>query len=240
MLVALALLPAWSPLAQASLSDLPIEQLMQMEVQSASRFRQEASTPRCRIPWSLPTRFAPMATGRSVTSSVRCIGVYTSLRSLRHLCGCARFRPRQATHNTRILLLIDGIRQNDAVFNQAMVGTESPLDIDPTSASSSFPARVLPSAWLECDLRVINVITKNSSAYRGGRSRRCRGQLQNSQRPADLRRCQRKRRGLDDFRLELLPARAEPRLPGHGAVHTTSTATAASRCSRNCRRTASA
>ena len=89
-------------------------------------------------------------------------GVYT-VRSLRHLWVGARFRPRRRPSN-RILLLIDGIRRNDAVFNQAMVGTESPLDIDLIDRRVRSPARVLPSWPRTRSLGVINVITKNGSA----------------------------------------------------------------------------
>ena len=129
VLVALALLPAWSPLAQASLSDLPIEQLMQMEVQSASKFRQEAIDAPAAV--SVVTadeiRTYGYRTLGDVIGSMR--GVYTSYDRYVTYVGVRGFA-RAGDYNTRILLLIDGIRQNDAVFNQAMVGTESPLDID--------------------------------------------------------------------------------------------------------------
>ncbi|HNN09267.1 MAG TPA: TonB-dependent receptor [Azospira sp.] len=167
VLVALVLLPAWSPLAQASLSDLPIEQLMQMEVQSASKFRQEAIDAPAAV--SVVTadeiRTYGYRTLGDVIGSMR--GVYTSYDRYVTYVGVRGFA-RAGDYNTRILLLIDGIRQNDAVFNQAMVGTESPLDVDLIERVEFVPGAGSSVYGSNAIFGVINVITKNGSAYRGG------------------------------------------------------------------------
>lgn len=57
-------------------------------------------------------------------------------------------------YNTRILLLVDGNRVNDTVYDQAFIGSEFPLDLDLVERRNSFRDRVPPctapmhcSAW---------------------------------------------------------------------------------------------
>jgi iron complex outermembrane receptor protein len=74
---------------------------------------------------------------------------------------------RPGDFNTRILLLVDGHRLNDNVYDEAMVGTEFPIDIDRIEcieiirgpASSLYGSNAL--------FAVINIITRHGSDLKG-------------------------------------------------------------------------
>jgi outer membrane receptor for ferrienterochelin and colicins len=74
---------------------------------------------------------------------------------------------RPGDYNTRILLLVDGHRMNDDVYDEAMIGTEFPIDIDMIQrveiirgpASSLYGSNAL--------FAVINVVTKNGQDVSG-------------------------------------------------------------------------
>lgn len=159
------------------LAEIPIEQLMQMEVQSASRFRQSAIDAPAAI--SVVTaeeiRTYGYRTLGEVISSMR--GVYTSYDRYFTYVGVRGFA-RAGDYNTRILLLIDGIRQNDAVFNQAMVGTESPIDVDLIARVEFVPGAGSSVYGSNAFFGVLNIITKNGSDYDGGEAAAALGSYQ--------------------------------------------------------------
>lgn len=152
--------------AVADLTALPIEQLMQVEVQSASKFRQQAIDAPAAV--SVVTadeirRFGYRTLGE-VIASMR--GVYVSYDRYFSYVGVRGFA-RSGDYNSRILLLVDGIRQNDSVFNQAMVGSESPLDVDLIERVEFVPGAGSSVYGSNAFFGVINVITRNGSDYRG-------------------------------------------------------------------------
>jgi hypothetical protein len=123
--------------AQASqdLTDLPLEQLMNeskltdASVFGASRFRQRVST----IPSAVTviSREDIQQYGwRTVAEALRSVpGFYVhSDRSYNYIGARGFARPQD--YNSRVLLLIDGQRTNDAVYDTAYVGTEQLIDID--------------------------------------------------------------------------------------------------------------
>ncbi|MBI2307955.1 MAG: TonB-dependent receptor [Rhodocyclales bacterium] len=152
--------------AVADLTELSIEQLMQVEVQSASKFRQQAIDAPAAV--SVVTaddiRSFGYRTLGEVIGSMR--GVYVSYDRYFSYVGVRGFA-RAGDYNSRILLLVDGIRQNDSVFNQAMVGTESPLDVDLIDRVEFVPGAGSSVYGSNAFFGVINVITKNGSDYRG-------------------------------------------------------------------------
>lgn len=108
---------------------LPLEQLLQVEVSGASRFSQ-------------PLSEAPAAVTVVSAEDVRGYGIRTLGEALQFAPGVfvtddrdylylgIRGLNRPGDYNSRILLLADGAMRNDLVYNQAMVGNESPLEID--------------------------------------------------------------------------------------------------------------
>ncbi|CAB3675829.1 TonB-dependent receptor plug domain-containing protein [Paraburkholderia rhynchosiae] len=148
------------------LAAMPLEALMQVTVNTASRFDQSVTD-------------APAAVVVLTAEDIRQFGWRTLAEALASLPGLyvtndrsyeylgARGFQRPGDYNSRFLLLIDGMRTNDGVFGQAPIGTDFPLDMDlvkrieyvPGPGSSVYGANAL--------FGVINVITKNGSDLAG-------------------------------------------------------------------------
>ncbi|MFZ4854951.1 MAG: TonB-dependent receptor plug domain-containing protein [Desulfuromonadaceae bacterium] len=118
--------------ARADLSELSMEQLMQIEVENvvtASRFTQQVTE-------------APASMSVVTGDDIRKYGYRTLADILRSVPGLyvtydrnysylgARGFSRPGDYNSRFLLMIDGHRLNDGVYDTAQIGTEFPLDID--------------------------------------------------------------------------------------------------------------
>lgn len=118
--------------ARDDLSELSLEQLMQVKVEkvvTASRFSQRVTE-------------APASMTVITSDDIRAYGYRTLADVLRSVPGLyvssdrnysylgARGFNRPGDFNSRILLLIDGHRLNDNIYDTAAIGTEFPLDID--------------------------------------------------------------------------------------------------------------
>jgi len=163
LLASALLLSGVAATAQATVADLtalPIEQLMQVEVESASRFRQQAIDAPAAV--SVVTadeiRTFGYRTLADVIGSMR--GIYLTSDRYFNYVGVRGFA-RSGDYNSRILLLIDGIRQNDAVYNQAMVGNESPIDVGLIERVEFIPGAGSSVYGANAFFGVINVVTRN-------------------------------------------------------------------------------
>jgi len=117
--------------AAASRKDLPdlgLEDLLHVKVYAASRSVQDAT----QVPASVTViradeiRRQGYRTLADVLRAVR--GFYVSYDRNYSYLGVRGFL-RPGDYNTRILLLVNGHRMNDVVFEQALLGTESPIDV---------------------------------------------------------------------------------------------------------------
>lgn len=129
---------AWNPmLGQDSagvgdLTELSIEDLMKVEVESvfgASKFLQKVTEAPASI--TIITAEEIRQSGhRTLADILRDVrGFYVSNDRNYTTVGVRGFA-RPGDYNTRLLLLIDGHRMNDNVFDEALLGTEFPLDVD--------------------------------------------------------------------------------------------------------------
>jgi iron complex outermembrane receptor protein len=121
--------PAWAEQPHKNLADMTLEELLGVEVYSASKHLQKAGA-------------APSSVTVFTADEIRAYGYRTLadiLRSVRSFYVTydrnysyvgVRGLGRPGDYNSRILLLIDGHRFNDNVYDQAMIGTEFPLDVD--------------------------------------------------------------------------------------------------------------
>ena len=111
------------------LSDLALEDLLRVTVSSVTRFEQ-------------PTTEAPASVTvidndelrqhgyRNFAEALATVpGVYTSGDRNYTFLGVRGFY-RPGDYGTRILLLTDGARRNDPLYDQALLGNESPVEID--------------------------------------------------------------------------------------------------------------
>jgi outer membrane receptor for ferrienterochelin and colicins len=150
----------------ADVYDLPLDQLVNVEVVSASRFKQKSSE-------------APSAVEVLTAEDIRNYGWRTLADALNSVRGLTirndrnysslgnRGFSKTGDNNSRLLIMIDGRRMNDATFDQGFIGEEFMLDMNlierieyiPGSGSSVYGANAL--------LGVINVITKQGKKIDG-------------------------------------------------------------------------
>lgn len=174
--LALALACLAHPLAQAAadaaapqdLTALPFEQLLTMEVYSASRFVQKASEAPASVTVisAADIRNFGWRTLADVARSVR--GLYVSYdRNYSYLGARGFLRP--GDYNTRFLLQVDGNRINDTVYDQAPAGGEFPLELDLIERIEFVPGPGSSIYGSNAFFGVINVITKKPGALGGAR-----------------------------------------------------------------------
>lgn len=143
-----------------------MQRLLTLEVSSASTYPQKIhdAPSSAIIVTAEDIRLRGYRTLADVLRSMR--GLYvTNDRSWSYL-GVRGFS-RTGDYNSRVLLLVDGMRVNDNIFGQAYIGTEFILGIDLIEQVEFLPG---PAASIYGDnafLGVINVITKNAGSMLG-------------------------------------------------------------------------
>ncbi|WP_082507054.1 MULTISPECIES: TonB-dependent siderophore receptor [unclassified Duganella] len=168
--LAVLLLAAANACAQdADLTTLPLEQLMSMEVYSASRFNQKATQAPSNV--TILTSADIRAYGwRTLADALRSIrGLYTSNDRSYSYLGARGFL-RSGDLNTRFLLQIDGTRINDPVFDQAQLGGEFPLDLELVDRIEFVPGPGSSIYGANAFFGVINVITRRAADLEGPRA----------------------------------------------------------------------
>ncbi|MDO9596181.1 MAG: TonB-dependent receptor [Azoarcus sp.] len=122
--------PAGAPLAEnLDLADLSLDDLLRVEVVGAARYAQPLA--------DSPTSITVIAREelreqgyRNIAEALTTVpGVYASNDRNYTYLGVRGFN-RSGDYNSRILLLTDGARRNDAIYDQAQVGNEGPVEID--------------------------------------------------------------------------------------------------------------
>ncbi len=155
--------------ATPDLTKLEIEQLMEIEIATvygASKFEQKVTE----APSSVTIVTADdikrygYRTLADILRSVR--GFYVSYDRNYHYAGLRGFA-RPGDYNTRFLLLVDGHRINDNLYNQATIGTEFILDIDLIERVEIIRGPGSSLYGSNAFLGVINVITKRGITFGG-------------------------------------------------------------------------
>ncbi len=93
-------------------------------------------------------------------------GVFTNTDRNYGYLGIRGFN-RPGDYNTRVLILIDNHRLNDAVYDQAGIGTESPIDVDLIDRVEVIKGPASSLYGTNAFLGVINVITKRGRDIKG-------------------------------------------------------------------------
>ena len=157
---------AWSAVDVAQLS---LEELLQVEVISASKFKQKISE-------------APSAARVITAEDIRLHGWRTLSEALSSLPGLYVLNDRTydflgargllipGDYNTRFLLLVDGEPINDNVYEQALVGDEFPLDLALVERIEYVPGPGSSIYGANAMFGVINVITKTAEALGPGQA----------------------------------------------------------------------
>lgn len=152
--------------AQADIAQLPLEQLMQMEVRTASRYAQTALEAPAVV--SVVTaddiRLFGYRTLAEVLGTMR--GLYVSYDRSYHYLGTRGFAT-PGDYNTRVLLLVNGVRFNDNLYDQATIGTDFPLDLDLVDRVEFVPGPGSAVYGANAFFGVVNVITRNGRQLAG-------------------------------------------------------------------------
>ncbi|OPY14562.1 MAG: Vitamin B12 transporter BtuB precursor [Syntrophus sp. PtaB.Bin001] len=151
------------------LTELSIEELMNIEiadVSGASKFEQKTTEApsSVSIVTAVDIKRYGYRTLAEILQSVR--GFYTSNDRTYSYAGVRGFS-RAGDYNTRLLLLIDGHRINDDVYDQAFLGTEFPLDVDLIDSVEIIRGPTHSLYGSNAFMGVINVITRNAEDFNG-------------------------------------------------------------------------
>lgn len=146
----------------ADLTDLSLESLLQIEVVSASKFSQK-------------TNEAPSAVQLITAEEIRRHGWQTLTQALASLPGIYTVNDRvydylgargflvPGDYNTRFLLLIDGQRNNDNIYQQAMFGNEGWLDMANVERIEYIPGAGSSIYGSNAMFGVVNIITRHAT-----------------------------------------------------------------------------
>lgn len=158
-LLAAAPAASWASPQEPDLASLPLEDLLRVQVSTASKFLQDASE-------------APSAVRVIDTAQIRTYGWRTLAEALASLTshhftedGEYHFMGTRGLHvpgdyNTRLLLLLDGHRINDNVYEQASTGHEFALDLAMVERIEVIPGPGSALYGSNAFLGVVNVITR--------------------------------------------------------------------------------
>ena len=159
-------LPLLAESNNPDLTALPLENLLNAEVYSASKFAQKKSDAPAAVTviTAQDIKDYGYRTLGSILESVR--GVYTSYDRTYTYGGIRGFSAPDDL-NTRILVLLDGYRLNDNIYDQAPLGTEFPVDVDLIERVEFVPGSGSAIYGNNAFFGVINVITKTGKDIKG-------------------------------------------------------------------------
>ncbi|HEU5338880.1 MAG TPA: TonB-dependent receptor plug domain-containing protein, partial [Sulfuricaulis sp.] len=159
LLVVTATAGAAPPDTRQALIELPLEQLLNLEVYSASKFTQKVSE-------------APSSVSIVTADDIRTYGYRTLADILKRIPGLyvtydrnysylgTRGFARPGDYNTRILLLVDGYRISDGIYDGGLIGTDFNVDVDLIDRVEFVPGPGSAIYGSSAVFGVINVITK--------------------------------------------------------------------------------
>ncbi len=154
------------PAGAQDLTALSLDQLQSFEVVTASKFAQNVSE-------------APSAVIVVTADDITSYGYRTLADLLRSLRGVhvaydrtysylgTRGSGRPGDVNSRILLLVDGQRLNDPIFDQGSIGTEFPIDVALIERVEYVPGPGSAIYGSSAFFGVLNIISKNGKALGG-------------------------------------------------------------------------
>jgi outer membrane receptor for ferrienterochelin and colicins len=148
------------------LSEASLEDLMNMKVYSASRYDQSLKEAPASV--TIVSRDEIEKYGyRTLGDILRSVpGLYVTSDRMYSYVGVRGFAV-PGDYNTRVLMMIDGHRLNDALYDQAMIGNECPVDVDMMERVEVIRGPVSSLYGTNAIFGVVNVITRKSEAING-------------------------------------------------------------------------
>lgn len=162
----LALAACTPPAMAEDLADLPLEALLNITVSSASKYEQKSSEAPSSV--SVLTAEDIKAYGwRTLSQALASLrGVYITNDRTYEFIGTRGFG-LPGDFNSRVLLKIDGYRTNDAVYDQAYIGRDFPLDMDLVERIEYIPGSGSVLDGSNAFFGVVNVVTKKGKTIDG-------------------------------------------------------------------------
>jgi iron complex outermembrane receptor protein len=164
---ALACYCATSSVAEESgvtqLADMPLDALLDVQVSGASKFAMRMSETAASVTVISAAEMRALGYGTlaDVLASLR--GVMIANDRTYSYIGVRGFFAA-GDYNTRVLLLVDGNRVNDALYDQAYLGSEFPLDLSLVERVEFIPGQGSAVFGANALFGVINVITRRAAA----------------------------------------------------------------------------
>ncbi len=118
-----------APAGAAELAEMALEDLLQVDVVSASRFAQSAEEAPATVSVIGEEELRSHGYRNLGEALVTLPGVYSSYDRGYTLFGVRGFN-RPGDYGSRLLLLTDGARRNDPLYDQALFGNEAPIEVD--------------------------------------------------------------------------------------------------------------
>jgi outer membrane receptor protein involved in Fe transport len=165
-LLALALAAAFPAYASRDLTALSLEQLMDLKVIGASKYAQKQSEVAAAV--SIITRDDIRAFGwRTLDEALASLpGVHTTYDRQYGYIGARGFG-LPGDFNTRVLVMINGNRLNDPVYDQAPGGRDFPLDLDLIERIEFIPGPGGAVYGQNAMFGVVNVVTRSGADVNG-------------------------------------------------------------------------
>lgn len=152
------------------LAAMSLEDLMDLEIVTASRYQQRASHAPS-VVQVIGADAIRMHGWRTLAEALDSLpGLYISETGLYSYLG-ARGLLRAGDYNTRFLLLVNGHRVNDPVYSQGPVGAEFPLDMSLVERIEYAPGPGSAVYGSNAFLGVINVLTRDPASFGDGQLR---------------------------------------------------------------------
>jgi outer membrane receptor for ferrienterochelin and colicins len=162
-------LPVHADNSLYALKELSLEQLMDIEVESvygASRFEQKVTEAPSSV--SIITADDIKKYGyRTLADVLRSVRSFQITNDRNYSYIGVRGFGRTGDYNSRILLLVDGHRINDNIYNQALIGEDFIIDIDLIERVEVIRGPGSSLYGNSAYLAVINVITRKAADFSG-------------------------------------------------------------------------
>jgi len=157
---------ALHPAAAAELTDMSLEQLMQIGVVGASKYKQKQSQIGAAV--SVITRQEIKAFGwRTLDQALATLpGVYVTYDRQFTYLGVRGFG-LPGDYNTRVLVTINGNRVNDPIFDSGPSGREFPLDMDLVERIEFIPGPGGAVYGQNAMFAVVNIVTRTGAEVNG-------------------------------------------------------------------------
>jgi iron complex outermembrane receptor protein len=148
------------------LTQYSLEELVNLEVSSASKFTQKASDAPASITVLTAREFRDYG-WRTLADALRSVrGFYVTDDRQYSYVGVRGFG-RPLDYNTRLLVLIDGIRVNDNVYDTGYIGRELLLDVDLIDRVEIVRGPGSSVYGSNAFFGVVNVVTKSAAQLKG-------------------------------------------------------------------------